>query len=96
MKGVFGSVAVQNMVETIGSLPGFEVGTVDFVVLGMIGAYEVAVGRCLNAVGAGRAVKEAVVGKIGTIEDYAVLDATRYAAAEAGGVVVGGESEGAG
>lgn len=84
------------MVETIGNLPGFEVGAADSVVLGMIGTYEVAVCRCLNAVGAGRVVMGAVVEKIGTIEDCAVLDATRYAAAEVDGVVVGGESEDAG
>jgi hypothetical protein len=86
------------MVEMVGKLPGCEAGAVDFVVLEKIGTYEVAVGRGLNGVGAGRVVEGAAVGKIGTMEELVVRTAKCSAvAAEVVGVVAAGdENAGAG
>ena len=74
------------MVETIDSLPDCEAGTVDFVVLGMIGTYEV-----VAEVGVDKAVKEVAVGKTGTKEAYAVWAARYSAAVGAVGVVADGD-----
>jgi multidrug transporter EmrE-like cation transporter len=79
------------MVETIDSLPDYEAVTVDFVVLGTIGTYEVVAGKGFAEVGVDKAVKEVAVGKTGTKEAYAVWAARHSAAVGAVGVVADGD-----
>ena len=71
----------------IDSLPDYEAGTADFVVLGTIGTYEMVAGKDFAEVGVDEVVKEVAAGKTGTKEAYAVWAARHSAAAGAVGVV---------
>ena len=77
------------MVEMTDSLPDYEAGTADFVVLGTTGTYEMVAGKDFAEVGVDEIVKEVAAGKNGTKAACAVW-AARHSAAdgdESAGVV---------